>query len=131
MKRITHHSELPLGKIFYHVYGFRRQETEVDASRIGKMVVLSKPYAEKLSHAQTVYFIEVECTTTSGQKYKSTQSLGDMGVMDSEDTRRVHNLNRVFSSVEDALAFQAELQQGIFTYDEDQAYFNNHKYNPW
>lgn len=131
MARIKHSSELQVGKIVYHVYGCDRTNTTLNPDNITKLIILGKPKMHLLGTCGGKFegwespFIDVKVIYTSGYgggEYDSEYSLHDMGVMDLGRDSKVYNLNRIFSSKEDAEAFLIELQNDSFSDADDAEY---------
>lgn len=113
------------GRVLYHVYGINRKNTVVAESEINKLIITSHPYEVELGGSQKYLFVKVincyiDCEGKD-RSYNTECSLNDMGV-DTKTGRAIYNLNRAFTSKEDAMKFLAELREDEFSDPVDQAY---------
>lgn len=130
--RIKTSKELPIGKIVYTVYGRNRMNTTLDPMNISKMIVMSKPKMVNLGgilgedNGWNSPFIDVEeqYTNHDGELdcYRTQKSLCNAGIVDLGTKKNIYNLNRWFSSFDDAMEFLKELQNDKFSDPDDQAY---------
>lgn len=113
--RITKQSEIYVGMVMYHVYGCNRMNTKVDASEITKLTVLEMP--QQLDSIGVFVKVKIEYVDESiFRSHEDHRSIHDMGILDGEPA---YNLNRVFTTRDDALLFMRELQLGKYSHMDD------------
>ena len=105
------------GKILYVVYGVGRRDCK-NARLDSKIIVTSKPYTCKdIERPKFDYLYKSEITGKDmrGNRYTNDCGLGD----------NIYNLNRLFSSLEDALDFIEQCKTGVFKEKSDQDFYDN------
>lgn len=117
-KAIKSSKDFVLGRILYHVYGCSHPEGSTGEPSITKHIVMSKPFPYDLCGRDTYFYkYEAHFNDSDGipKKFESESSLADAGIFDLDSRSQPYNLNRLFSSKEDALEFIEELRSGKFS----------------
>lgn len=118
MKKVTR-SDIVVGAVFFHVYGYMRPEHVEIGKGIDKYTIIGKPYREQ----GIGDFVEIETTFPDGKPFTTNISLDDCGVY--LNPRVPYNLNRIFHTEEDAINFQKQISTGTFEDPLDQEFFDD------
>ena len=115
--KVTTNQIVP-GKIVYHVYGMSRQRTK-NSLFGGKKIITSEVYNHdgvgKRFDCVEIFENDNNPFEVKGHKYIDDCGMGD----------RIYNLNRLFSTMDEALDFIEQCKAGVFKDPVDQDFYNN------
>ena len=112
-------SQIVPGKIVYHVYGISRKKAK-NAFFGGKKIITSLPYV-----CDRTGYKRFDCIEIFENNNDSLEFNGHMYVNDCGMGNKVYNLNRLFSTMDEALDFIEQCKTGVFKDPVDQDFYDN------